>query len=149
MIIFLDIDGVLSHDKCDMDGSKLHNSCDIKCVEVLNGLTDRLSAKIVISSSWRYLYTLVGFQAYLRLCGVIAEIIGFTPLDIHDAVRGDAILAWIRANNYEGDYVVIDDYVEFITPFIDPKKIIHIKHGWWVGGLRQIHIDKYFEGIIK
>jgi hypothetical protein len=126
MIIFLDIDGVLNNHTPMSNG---YNGIDKVCVSNFNFLLSKLpSAKIVISSAWRYLihggaFTLKGFEYILETHGIECKdrLIGYTDKDPelpqnHDEwnqaglqFRKDQILKWIKDNNYSGPYLVLDD----------------------------------------
>lgn len=134
-VVFLDIDGVLNgpaeyqsyHHSYSAEGKanegamgpsvdvgerhvgKLFNA---RCVDVLNSITEKADADIVVSSSWRLFYSTVDEWCRLRqilsAAGVKANILGCTPVNIPD--RGSAISAWLRAT-YEPavQMVILDD----------------------------------------
>ena len=141
MIIFLDIDGVIA----TMESYKDHSDLlDRTCINVLNVLTNRVKAKIVISSAWR-IEGLDILQDKLKGAGVKAEIIGVTPRlkqesYTSDTKRGKEILQWIKDNNYEGDYLVLDDDVFDIRGAVEDERILWIKKGWFNHGLTPRHI---------
>src|SRR5688500_9278670 len=114
-VVFLDIDGVLVNRKSLMKASGLRATADPHCVEALNAITDATSAKIVVSSTWRYFHRSMGFAsplAFMRMklaeWGVRAEVIGCTP-DLSRKAgplyagvrRGDEIQAWLDSEAYE------------------------------------------------
>lgn len=129
-VIFLDIDGVLN------DHTHMENMyCGTKpsCVKVFNSILDSLpTAKIVISSAWRYMMlrgelTVGGFEMLLLTHGVKCHgrVIGHTDADgpvdeepSHLDVdswnraglkwRREQIRDWVAKNNVL-NYVVIDD----------------------------------------
>lgn len=85
-VIFLDIDGVLNHHEFNQESQ----SCTInaECITQLNRILKETSAKIVLSSAWRYVVTghamtLEGFRYMLQTHGLRhgAEIIGHTITD--------------------------------------------------------------------
>ena len=89
-IIFLDIDGVLNHEKwyerryenIDMGlvvSEYPKYEFDPNSVECLNWLTDATNAKIVVSSTWRLGRTVEELQELLKSVGVTGEVIGKTP----------------------------------------------------------------------
>ena len=116
-IIFLDIDGCLNGHEYD----DLAQSCLIRkdCVTNFRKLLEQTSAKIVISSAWRYMVsrgamTLKGFEYLLRTHGlnVTDRIIGITREDIDQtdkAERGQEISDWLKDHPEVTKYVVIDD----------------------------------------
>ena len=120
-IIFLDIDGVLNN---SMDSDRHIGEDDAKgrlysprCVELLNKLTCRSGAKIVVSSTWRMGRSFEEMASVLKHIGVEGEMIGMTDvLNDMDTFRGNEILKWIKDNpdivgdNYLfRDYVILDD----------------------------------------
>lgn len=110
MIIFLDIDGVLTTQ------GTLFKYGDADCVFYLNKLTNELDAKLVISSTWRFDPNHV---KHLQDWGVTADIIGKTPHIVREingiqtaASREQEILSWMAANPEimeNEDYMIIDD----------------------------------------
>jgi len=125
-IIFLDIDGVLNHDKFYKERFKKryeegaishpYSEIDPDSVANLNILIKDTDAKVVLSSTWRHdgiPYCL----DVLKYHGFNGEIIDVTPnLRGNDYVRGNEILKWIRDNhklvgpyyNFT-EYVILDD----------------------------------------
>ena len=99
-IIFLDIDGVLNNGKPGL--------IDRDCVGRLNRIVAATDAKIVLSSSWRYMVhrndlSLAGFEFLLRTHGATGvQVIGVTPSDetfrCEPNIRGKQIRRWL-ANN--------------------------------------------------
>lgn len=103
-VIFLDIDGVLN--------DTTTNSISKKLAEFLNKITTGTRAKIVISSSWRNLYSLDELRLLLDEGGVTGDVIGKTDsLDIWDyqpAPRGCEIQKFIVDKDVK-QYAIIDD----------------------------------------
>lgn len=104
-LIFLDIDGVLNgHEK--LPGSVYCGIC-LRRAGLFNRILESVpDAKIVVSSSWRYMIfrgdmTLRGFEMLLMLCGVNCEgrVIAHTCPDgeIQDEPAHDDAEAWRRA----------------------------------------------------
>ena len=99
-LIFLDIDGVL-RPNIPYDGK-----LKARCVEALREISTSLRAHIVISSTWRDLFTPRQFEKMLKLpvigrCGDIGPAEG----DRHREV-----LEYLRANNFEDvPWIAIDD----------------------------------------
>lgn len=118
-VIFLDIDGVLSPThymnslykmwKASFNEIKSHDeygqlffyqNCD-----ALKKIIDETGAKIVISSAWR----LEGEAKMKEMWAdrnLAGEIIGITLVG---ANRGVEISQWINCNDFQGNYVIIDD----------------------------------------
>lgn len=125
-IIFLDIDGVLNHERFYKerfekrnDAYKLerpYSEIDPECVNNLNQLVKETQAKIVISSTWRN-SGLKYCEDALKFHGFDGEIIDITPnLRSENCLRGNEILKWTKDNQHlVGDhynfteYVILDD----------------------------------------
>lgn len=135
MIIFLDIDGVIATRRSYKEEP---DKLDKKCIGVLNRLTDKLKAEIVISSTWRYMENIVDI---LKDGGVKAKVIGCTPRLHISRSRGHEIMSWIRSNNYNGDYLVIDDDGFDIIDVIPPTNFLYIKNGFSENGFTEEHIS--------
>lgn len=118
-VIFLDIDGVLlttdSFRKSRENGGIPPQSC----VTALNKITDTTGAKIVISSSWRFL-GLPRIKRRFNAWGITSDVISTTSDLSHRLPSGlwtspqrcEEIIHWI--NNAVGDglvesYIAIDD----------------------------------------
>lgn len=122
-IVFLDIDGVLNHEKWYRERMEARergeefapyplSEIDPKCVEVLNDICAATGAKIVISSTWRH-SGIEYCRNVLNKCGLTAEIIDITPSNRSDmCLRGNEILKWIKDNKeLVGDYYNFTEYV--------------------------------------
>lgn len=133
-LIFLDIDGVLNNElfystseyqskkgKATTKEEFKLQQFDPRCVSLLNHITDKTKAKIVISSSWR---SDPDIKDILKKVGITGEIIGVTPhLAFKSSVeykysvpRGCEIKAWLELNKEKlGNkmsrikYVILDD----------------------------------------
>ena len=126
-VIFLDIDGVLNgHDAYDWD---LESKALIsqRCVAVFNCIVAYTGAKVVLSSTWRYMVhngnmDVRGFEQLLRSHGVRCELLGVTCTDEEHDERGNQIKAWLSGKYGDVEsYVVIDDMSdEFMAklPFV-------------------------------
>lgn len=99
-VIFLDIDGVLNNqimyefnqETISTPGGNLSK----ECVELLNDITNKTRAKIIISSTWRIDPDVI---EYLNAAGITGEIVGITPvLKDRFSLRGNEIHAWIVEN---------------------------------------------------
>ena len=107
-IVFLDIDGVLNSHKHFKSLDETRNSTkaeeelvfsieklydppcpesvifnsliniDPKAVEVFNEILAKSGAKVVISSSWRYLHPLEAIDRMLKFHGFVGEVVGMT-----------------------------------------------------------------------
>lgn len=92
-VIFLDVDGVLNHEKWYKRRVSLKDTIDPKdwsdhypfyefdpeSVDRLNNIIDVTGAKVVVSSSWRHGRSVQDLQYILDRVGFIGEIIDKTP----------------------------------------------------------------------
>lgn len=134
-VIFLDFDGVLNNSEyqarlygkglptTDKDG---HELFDPNSVERLNRIVDQTKAKIVVSSSWRYL-GLAALQELWKERGLNGQIIGMTSMHavdeyimehgldwldggvIANSPRAVEIEKWLQEHDYIDHYVILDD----------------------------------------
>ncbi|HPY21478.1 MAG TPA: HAD domain-containing protein [Bacteroidales bacterium] len=137
-VIFLDFDGVLNSGD---NSTALHylmcNNPDInrtfiagvefdeRCVRWLRYIINCTDAKIVISSSWKFLYKLEELQSIWNELSLPGEIIGYTPCidcefistfeeDIKPVERGKEIQRWLDLNKVEKYCIIDDDYYEML-----------------------------------
>lgn len=80
---------------------------DPVAVEQLNVLTGVTGAKIVVSSTWRRMFTLPELVVVLRKGGVTGDIIGVTPQ--RDTERGLEIQEWLDKHPDATHFVILDD----------------------------------------
>lgn len=139
-IIFLDIDGVLnSHrsmlakvgpspkppvsggpftsNQLDVEifGRRQAASIDPVAVQLLNRVIKATGAKLVISSTHRFIAKSAGgfdndlLRQYIKHFGINGEVIGATPI-LNDVPRGEEIQAWLNSSQIpvEG-FIIIDD----------------------------------------
>lgn len=100
-IIFLDFDGVLANAKTGFEPGVF----DKVAVSILNTMIVATEARVVISSSWRFMYEYDEMVTLLRNHGFTGDIIGVTPKIIDSTIsRGAEIGAWI------GNYAVCHPY---------------------------------------
>lgn len=131
-IIFTDIDGVLQ-----INNPK---KWDKKCCKLYSDVCNELNLKAVITSTWRVHYKLRELQEIFYSQGIDVEIIGTT--DVLGIERGEEIAIWL-SNNDVDNYVVIDDNVKDILPFVN--KVVAIEKSYV--GLTNDNIQqikKYF-----
>ena len=114
-VIFLDVDGVLNYKNSK---SKVED----KKVKLLKHIVDETSAKIVLSSDWRYwLNTDDKDVTFLirTLAKYDMEIMSSTPITKH-GYRGAEIYQWI--NEWQGEtiekFVIFDDRND-MKPYMD------------------------------
>lgn len=109
-IIFLDVDGVLNTIFTEDRTPSGYRGIEKKYIEILKFIADRLKAKIVISSDWRYNVSDIDYK-YLKdnLNEFGLEIYDVTPV-ISWRVRGQEIKQWLDAHKDEvDDYIIFDD----------------------------------------
>ncbi len=126
-IIFLDIDGVLNHERFYKERHIKKNKTfdnlphrfsqiDPECVQNLNSLCKDTQAKIVISSTWRS-DGIEQCRNALEFHKFKGEILDITPnLRSDNCLRGNEILTWVKDNEalvgpyYQfTEYVILDD----------------------------------------
>lgn len=114
-IIFLDIDGVLNTDQIIRDYSKRHNKYDVVSSELiskLNKIVEKTKAKVVISSSWRNVFSKKKIvNKYLIPNGFKGEVIDTTRLTRSSdfGFRGQEIQEWLNEHPNVTSFVVLDD----------------------------------------
>lgn len=149
-VIFADFDGVLNSAKWmhtarmrESRSERMIRGLDPANVGYLNQLIDRSGAKVVISSSWRYLAKDQPelFQQELMTRGFIGDVIGCTP--ILGNPRGREIQKWIDDNEHAGPFVILDDSEDMahLMPYLVRTK--------WDDGLRQEHVDRALEVLVR
>lgn len=138
-LIFLDIDGVLNHglyfekqskeninwDAMTKEEWRIKRFFDPESIDILNEITDKTNAKIVISSSWRNSFEKVSEMiSFFQKVGITGEVIDrtgtlrFTGIKDYDysVPRGCEIKAWLEMNKgilnskiSKVKYVILDD----------------------------------------
>jgi len=120
-VIFLDIDGVLITAKNSMNdvagqaGTGNGNSAfDEAAIENLNKLIALTDARIVISSSIRFNYSISQLRSLLKCGGVKRpNIVDVTPFTVdpktNSSHRGTEIRAWLSNHPEVTNFLVIDD----------------------------------------
>jgi hypothetical protein len=139
MILFLDIDGVLVTRETVCERDKFY----APAVSALNIFHSVPGCKAVITSAWRVGRTVEDLNRLFVHNGVAIKIIGKTDSTKLNGKRGEEILDWIEKNRYKGPYIVIDDEIFDIIPYIPMHKIIYVKNGLAEEGLTQKHIIEY------
>lgn len=114
-VIFLDFDGVLNSAASFLwekrkKTLRLADTLNPVCCSNLQYILENDSSiKIVISSTWRKLHSLVELHNILKSYGVeSARIIGKTPMFMNSH-RGREIRAWLDENPGITKYVILDD----------------------------------------
>lgn len=119
-IVFLDVDGVLN----DCSSPHMGNMDELvyfkgeaflrRSLLVLKRIVSSMSAKVVISSSWRYdkdlMYSLLSALKYYRI-----DVIDVTPdyktYAGFGTCRGDEIVGWLKSTREQIDnFVILDDF---------------------------------------
>lgn len=124
--IFTDIDGVLN--------PKFSNKWDKKCVNIYNRICVDFELSPVITSTWRIRYSISQLQGIFLNQGIISKIYDITP-NLSD-FRGLEIYEWLKNNEYD-KYVVIDDKITDISPYV--LNVVSCK-GWI--GLTEAHYEE-------
>lgn len=113
-VVFLDIDGVLN--SADLRSQLAESSSlDPRAVMRLNCILVETGARLVLSSSWRYLIlsgamTLPGFEYLLRTHGVAKDCLaGHTCADEDTAERGGQIRRWLAEHRSVTAWAALDD----------------------------------------
>lgn len=148
VVIFLDIDGVLvtSRTFCaNMDS--VHQFDPIGC-GMIRRLCEEFSAKIVISSTWRFCSDIkqhhtagaedsIKNRLYFNLLnGKLLEFVhdDWKTIDIHrfnaGKVRGDEIAEWLSRHSEVTNYVIVDDDLDMLGDQLD-----HFVHTKGVDGI--------------
>lgn len=134
-LIFLDFDGVIINRESLMKQSGLNANAAPECVRVLNKITERANAAIVISSTWRKCMPVGKLRLLLKKWGVSAPVLGVTP-DLRDAQRGKEILKWLADHRGKAkDFVILDDDAD-MHPF--HHKLVKTE---FAEGLAEKHIE--------
>ena len=116
-VIFTDIDGVLQ-----INNPKKWNK---KCCKLYSDICNELNLKAVVTSTWRVQYKLRELQEIFYSQGIDVEIVGTT--DVLGIERGEEIAMWL-SDNMISNYVVIDDNVKDILPFVN--NVVTIKKSY-------------------
>lgn len=143
-ILFLDIDGVLNHiDNWHGEKCNLIDLLDPVCVSRLNTVVSETECEVVVSSSWRIIYTLIEMQAMLNNAGYKHRLLSTTPATLttrgKSTTRGNDIHRWISFHgrlNF-GPIAIIDDDAD-MYPFMDRL----VKTDFHNGGLKDEHVDQ-------
>lgn len=137
-IVFLDIDGVIAH----IGGKKEFNFLCEQSIFVLNLLLIH-DVKVVISSSWRKLFSIDEIKLMFTKNGFAGTIIGVTPVCYGPnggsyIDRSIEIQKWLDNNPDVTEFVILDD--EEIGGL--ESNFIKVKNGWEKNGLQLSHIEK-------
>ena len=120
-LIFLDVDGVLNNRE-SIAKPGLH-TVHGPCVEHLSRLCEATGALCVLSSTWRLVWPLPAFEAFLRDHGFTGRVVDRTP-HLPDHERGMEIAAYLeqcRSRGYPAEaFVILDDDADMgpLLPFL-------------------------------
>lgn len=111
-IIFLDIDGVLNSDDffegtANSDLQGIEREIDVEKIKLLKKAIDETGAKIVLSSSWRYMKKVQDLKELLSQYGI--SITGSTSFI--EGKRGLEINQWLIEHPDVVDFVILDDEI--------------------------------------
>lgn len=129
--IFLDFDGVLNsgnnYNRLVMSGQPAKDCYgtlfDAKCVRRLGKILERTDAKIIITSSWRYVLSLEELNAMWSERSLPGAINGILPGDVllspdlYFPQRGVEIEEWFHRQSKKASeckYVILDDVLDFL-----------------------------------
>lgn len=117
MIIFLDIDGVLntggSNARYTYKASLDHTNWIPDLIKNLNLILNATNADVVISSSWRHIFSdITWWNDQFKLAGINGTVIDITG-STRNGYRGREVEEWLDANNSTCPYVIIDDDSDF------------------------------------
>lgn len=128
-VIFLDFDGVIvtAHDRFTA-GDKL-------CIDILNEITDKTGAKIVVSSTWRLGSSVDELRELLKSWEVKGEVIGKTPK--LKGERGYEISAWLKDYPEVTEFVILDDDSDMANLLHKLVKC-HVYHGIQVEQIDEV-----------
>lgn len=129
--LFLDFDGVLNSNKnyrtLQMLGVPTRDEYgtifDSKCVECLRDIIDTIEIKIVITSSWRFIYDMNMLCGMWRVRELPGYIYGMTPTNLlldpaEEYIKGKEIDCWFKRTGCyceESKYAILDDEQSFLS----------------------------------
>lgn len=113
-VLFLDIDGVLN--SVDFSQKQVRRSLladtsqidPVACAKIKNLVKAVPDLKIVISSTWRKLFSLEELTKELEAKGIPSVIISATPV-IHNTIRGEEIKDWLKDHPEVSKFAIVDD----------------------------------------
>lgn len=125
-ILFLDIDGVLNSVEAvkagrdvKVAGRGIWGLDPVAVAHLGRILTEVPDTEIVLSSTWRTLYSLEAMRAFLQragLSGAHADLLKFKTGQRADGHRGKEVLAWFveHAEYRDAHYAILDDDADFL-----------------------------------
>lgn len=148
-VIFLDIDGVIN-DAYNIRYNRRNGEyqpLDKRMVHMLRLITEIPETKIVISSTWRKLYTGKEFVEIFQDAGwenPQRYLLGTTPSG--SGWRGHEIEHWLSTNPVDR-FVILDDDVDVLETHADSFMWIDPDIGFTMAHVRSI-MD-YFQGVVE
>jgi len=112
-IIFLDIDGPLCNHLTGFNENKM-NPINIYSINLLNELCTECNAQIVISSSWRKLFSKNEILNHLRNNNFNGHFHTDWMTPILNKQRGYEVDKWITNNKFTNKYICIDDDSDYL-----------------------------------
>lgn len=152
-LLFLDIDGVLNSENTNF--GIYEEPLDPVNIEPFNRIIAVAAPRIVISSTWRFFWSVDSLRDSFREAGIRGEIIGATP-SLHDPMdeaaaaefeitRGQEIFAWFKEESgrdpHQPDcrFVILDDRTD-LEPYLDQLVLTRMSEG-----LTESHADRVIE----
>lgn len=156
-VIFLDFDGVLNSQSSfiyEDNRRKVHKEQGVKgrvsetlsneCAAVFQELLNQFpEVKIVVSSTWRIIFSLEQLRIKLNEYHVDGSRIIDKTGRRHDADRGLEIQDWLDAHPEVTHYIVIDDNDWGIVQAHPPEKFV--RTSWDFGGFQFGHLAEAIE----
>lgn len=144
-LIFLDIDGVVNcaDDFCPTaknlsipDPENPYRRLNKNKITLLNEIIEKTGAKCVLSSNWRMFGYKNVLAKHLIPAGFKGELIGETPPERRGyRPRGFEIAEWLKENNFEGTFIILDDNPDMVHL---RGHLIHTD--FYEGGLMEKHV---------
>lgn len=124
-VIFLDYDGVVNtpiweNGKCGFNFPHHGKVNNYQAICWLNELCKKVGAKIVVSSTWRYVCHEISYADCLYNAGLNKdiEIIGHTPYLQSYENRTEEIKAYLKEHAEIEEYVILDDEIVLDSHFV-------------------------------
>lgn len=117
--LFLDFDGVLNTEQYQAElaiqgksGKDIYGPLfDYRTVSQLKYILDMTDAKIIVTSSWRFIHRLKVLQEMWANRGMPGELYATLPTEISSKSRGEEITTWMVGR--DNRYVILDDEYDF------------------------------------
>lgn len=119
--IFLDFDGVLNTEQFQAELAIEGKPCkdiygplfDPRAIKQLSYIIKMTGAKIVITSSWRFIHSLKVLQQMWIERGLPGMVYSTLTTENSTKARGEEIMIWLHGN--DNRYVILDDEYDFDT----------------------------------